>query len=581
MTPEEVRLRGWDGVDIVLVTGDAYIDHPSFAMAVIGRTLESAGYKVAVLAQPDWRTCLPWRQFGKPRLFFAVSAGNVDSMINHYTANRRIRSSDDYSPGGRPGLRPDRASVVYCQRAREAYPGVTIITGGIEASMRRLAHYDYWSNTVKKSLLLDSKADLLVYGMGEKTILEIAKAVSSGIPAGKLRSIRGTVYALGASENQDIAGAAVIPSFEETACDKNLFLKAAKMIYGETNPFNALTVIQKHGDRAVVQNSPSLPLSENEIDSIYALPYLRRPHPSYTAPIPAFAMIKNSVTIHRGCFGGCSFCSLALHQGRIIQSRSEKSIISELEKIAAEKDFPGIISDMGGPTANMYAMGCSNPQMQEKCRRLSCLYPFICRNLGADYLPLLRLMRSASAVKGIKKALIASGIRMDLALLSMEYIKELACRHTGGQLKVAPEHCSAQTLAVMKKPGISFFLDFSAAFKNASRKAGKEQYLVPYLICGHPGSGLKETIELALFLKQHGYKPLQINDFIPAPMEISSAIYYAEKDPFTMDPVYVPRKETERKMQRALVQYFKKENRELVIKACKLAGRPDAIKQLL
>lgn len=581
MTAEEVRAKGWDGVDIVFVTGDAYVDHPSFAMAVIGRVLESAGYRVAILSQPDWRSCEAWKKFGRPRLFFAIGAGNVDSMINHYTANRKIRSSDDYSPGGRAGLRPDRATTVYCQRAKEAFPGIPVVIGGVEASMRRLAHYDYWSDKVKKSILLDSKADILVYGMGEKAILEIAGGFSSGKTLKELREIRGTAYTLGAGESGPIAGAVSLPSFEETAVDRRKFLEAARLIYLETNPFNARKATQRHSDRTVVQNPPQLPLTQKEIDAIYDLPCERGPHPSYKEAIPAFAMIRDSVTIHRGCFGGCSFCSLTLHQGRIIQSRSEGSILREASKIAGEPYFKGIISDLGGPSANMYSMGCSKTDIRKDCRKLSCLYPVICGNLKTDYSPLLGLLRKARKVPGVKKALVASGIRMDLALCSEEYIAEMARFHTGGQLKVAPEHCSKTVLDMMKKPGISSFTGFAEKFKRESGKAGKEQYLVPYFISGHPGSGLREMTELALFLKKNGYRPLQVNDFIPAPMELATAVYYTGMDPFTMKPVHVPKGESERRMQRALLQYFKPENRQTVIKALKLAGRTDAIKILL
>jgi len=581
MTPEEVRERGWDCVDVVLVTGDAYVDHPSFAMAVIGRVLEAAGFRVAILSQPDWRSCRPWRRFGEPRLFFGVSAGNVDSLINHYTAAKKIRTGDDYTPGGRPGRRPDRATLVYCQRAREAYPGTAVIAGGVEASMRRLTHYDYWSDTVRGSILLDSKADLLVYGMGESAVVEIAKRLASGESIRRLRDIRGTVYAAGASEKPDVPDAVHLPSFEEVRSSKESFLAATRWLHRETNPFNAKPAIQRHGDRAVIQNPPALPLTSLEMDRIYGLPYVRRPHPAYQSAIPAFEMIRDSITLHRGCFGGCNFCSLTLHQGSVIQSRSEESVLREIEKIVSQPGFKGILSDLGGPTANMYAMGCKDSGLQSLCRRQSCLHPVLCRRLRTGHEPLLRLLRKARQLSGVRKVLVASGIRMDLALCCPEYIRELAAHHTGGHLKVAPEHVSSGVLELMRKPEAEVFLRFRECFEAASRQAGKEQYLVPYFISGHPGSDLESMAELALFLKSHGYRPLQVMDFIPAPMEISTAMYYTGKDPMTGRPVYVARGESERRLQRALLQYFKPENRNRVIAALKKAGKPDLTEVLL
>ncbi|HXD89389.1 MAG TPA: YgiQ family radical SAM protein, partial [Urbifossiella sp.] len=445
-TAAEVAERGWDAVDVVFVTGDAYVDHPSFAMAILHRVLERAGFRVAMLSQPNWKSCEPWRQFGRPRLFFAISAGNMDSLINHYTANKKVRNDDAYSPGGRIGLRPDRATLAYCQRAREAFAGVPIIAGGVEASLRRLAHYDYWSDTVKRSILLDAKADLIAYGMGEATIVEIARRLAAGGSVKDLRDLRGVTYALGASESfsresKTSAGPAVeIPSFESVRDDKRAFAEATRIIHTNTNPFNAETLIQFHDRQAVVQNPPALPLAQEEMDAIYELPFTRRPHPSYTEPIPAHEMIKDSVTIMRGCFGGCTFCSITAHQGRIIQSRSEQSILREVNKLADDPDFKGTISDIGGPTANMYRMRCTKPEVEAKCKRLSCVHPTICKLLGTDHDPLVKLMREVRDQDGIRKVAVSSGIRMDLAQLAPDYVRELAEHHTSGRLKVAPEH---------------------------------------------------------------------------------------------------------------------------------------------
>ena len=583
ITPEEIKTRGWDSVDIVLVTGDAYVDHPSFAMAIIGRVLEAAGCRVAILSQPDWTSAEDFKKFGKPRLFFGVAAGNMDSMINKYTHNRRIRSNDDYSPGGRAGLRPDRATVIYSQRAREAYPDVPVVLGGIEASMRRFAHYDYWSDKVRKSVLLDSKADLLVYGMGEAPVLEIAARLRAGTPAGEIRNVRGTAYILGQTEAKTLSleNSAVIPSFEEVACDRFKFSNATRMIHEEANPYCARTLIQFSDTRAVVQNPPALPLSTEELDRIYGLPYLKKQHPHYKEPIPAFETVKDSIVIHRGCFGGCAFCSLGLHQGKFIQSRSCGSVVSEAAKLVAEKNSTRFISDLGAPSANMYAMGGADGKLCEKCKRPSCLYPAICANLSTGHQPLLALLREVRKIKDLKKAFVASGIRMDLALRCGEYINEIAAHHTSGQLKVAPEHSQPGVLAKMRKPASAVFLEFAGQFLAASAKAGKEQYLVPYFISAHPGATLEDAAELAVFLKAHRYRPLQINDFLPAPMDIASSMYYTGLDPFTLEPVYSAKKETERRLHRALLQYFKPENRPLIMKALKQINRMDLARKIL
>lgn len=583
MTPEEVKARGWDYVDIVLVTGDAYVDHPSFAMALIGRVLEAEGYRLAILAQPKWTTADDFKKFGRPRLFFGVSSGNMDSMINKYTHNRKIRSSDDYSPGGAPGLRPDRATIIYSQRAKEACPDTPVIIGGIEASMRRFAHYDYWSDKVRKSILLDSKADLLVYGMGEHQIIEIARRLAGGEKITALRDIRGTAYATGAKETAglNIPGAIELPSAGEVASDRVKFSTATRIICEELNPYNARILVQKSENRAVVQNPPAFGLTMEEMDSVYGLPYTKLRHPSYQEPVPALEMIKDSIVIHRGCFGGCAFCSLTLHQGRFIQSRSEDSVIQEAGKLLKTPGQPGNISDLGAPSANMYRMGGKDSKVCRQCRKTSCLYPAICPNLGTDHKPLLSLMRRIRSVKGLKKAFVASGIRMDLALKCGEYISEIARFHTGGQLKVAPEHISPEALSVMKKPSVEVFREFAEKFLAESKKAGKEQYLALYFISAHPGSTLAGTAELAVFLKGRNIRPRQINDFLPAPMELATSIYHTGLDPFTLEAVYVPKKEAERRMQRALLQYFKPENRPLIIKALRQANRLDLMRKIL
>ena len=670
MTRAEMAARGWDAVDVVFVSGDAYVDHPSFAMAILARVLESAGYRVGMLSQPDWRSCEPWRQFGRPRLFYAISAGNMDSLINHYTANRKVRNDDAYSPGGRIGLRPDRATLAYCHRAREAFPGVPIIAGGVEASLRRLAHYDYWSDTVRKSILLDCKADLLVHGMGETAIVEIARRLAAGQSVKDLRDLHGVAYVLGAKESPpllkkleaDREGAATVdnlppsppgtpggegrgeggqvplqrrdvvarasapspptplprstggegsirrprisnpngetdttawpvedrgglpprfcllPSFEQVRDDKRAFVEATRIIHVNTNPLNAWPLVQYHDRQAVVVTPPAPPLAEADMDRIYDLPYTRRPHPSYREPIPAFEMIKDSVTIMRGCFGGCTFCSITAHQGRIIQSRSQESILNEVRRMTADPDFKGIISDVGGPTANMYQMRCTRPEIEAKCRRLSCVHPTICKLLGTDHGPLIELLRRARTEPGIRKVLVASGIRMDLAQNSPEYVRELAAHHVGGHLKVAPEHTDSNVLNLMKKPDSNDFQRFAGQFTKASKQAGKpKQYLVPYYIASHPGSDLNAMIDLAVFLKRNGYRPDQVQDFIPAPFDVATCMYYTGIDPFTGKEVYAARGMRDRKMQRALMQFFKPENWFLVRDALVEAGRQDLI----
>ncbi|HYW78448.1 MAG TPA: YgiQ family radical SAM protein, partial [Thermoguttaceae bacterium] len=466
--------RGWDAPDVVFVTGDAYVDHPSFAMALLGRVLEDAGYRVAILSQPDWHSAEPWKTFGRPRLCFAVSAGNMDSMLNHYTANRKVRNDDAYSPDVQIGRRPDRATLAYCQRAREAYRGVPVVAGGVEASLRRLAHYDYWSDKVRRPIILDAKADLIVYGMGEEPLLQIVRRLDAGEPVRELRDIRGTVYRLGASESPPTEQTVVLPSFEEVSTDRQAFARMTRMIHHETNPHNARRLVQAHGRESVVVNPPAWPLSQKEMDRIYGLPFTRRPHPSYgKQSIPAYTVVKDSIQIMRGCFGGCTFCSLTAHQGRTIQSRSQESILVEIRRIAELPEFTGTISDIGGPTANMYRMECCRPEVGQKCRRLSCVHPSVCKLLKADHGPLIRLMKAARREPGVKQVLVASGVRMDLARHSTAYVNHLAKHHVGGLLKVAPEHCDPEVLRRMKKPPIEEFEAFERQFRQASSAAGK------------------------------------------------------------------------------------------------------------
>ena len=578
MTPEEVSTRGWDAVDVVFVTGDAYVDHPSFAMALLGRVMEDAGYRVAILSQPDWHSCEPWRQFGRPRLCFAISAGNMDSMINHYTANKKVRNDDAYSPGGHPGRRPDRATLAYCQRAREAYPGVPVVAGGVEASLRRLAHYDYWSDKVRRSILLDSKADLLVYGMGERGLLQLLDRLAKGENLRDIRDIRGTAYRMGASETPPTDDTIELPNFEEVSTDKRAFAKMTRIAHHETNPFNAKRLVQYHGREAVVVNPPQLPMEEPEMDRVYGLPYTRRPHPSYgDQPIPALQVVRHSIQIMRGCFGGCTFCSITAHEGRVIQSRSERSILEEIRRLSEDPTFTGVISDVGGPTANMYRMNCTRPEIRAKCKRLSCVHPTICKLLNTDHDPLIRLLKDSQKQPSVKKVFVASGVRTDLAQRSPAYMDQMVRHHVGGLLKVAPEHTDPDVLALMKKPNIDDYESFAHCFHKASENAGKQQYLVPYFIAGHPGSDLHAMIDVALYLKRSGQRPDQVQDFIPGPFDIATCMYHTGIDPMTGREVYVAKGMRERRLQRALLQFFKPENDALVREALQKTGRTDLI----
>jgi uncharacterized radical SAM protein YgiQ len=579
---------GWDQPDVVFVSGDAYVDHPSFAAAILGRWLGHHGFRVAILAQPDWRSAEPWRELGRPRLFYAVSAGAMDSMINHYTANRKRRNADAYSPGGRIGLRPDRANGVYAQRCREAFKGVPVVTGGVEASLRRIAHYDYWSDKVLPSSLVGSKADLLVFGMGERAILAIAQRLAAGCTVADLRDLRGVAYMLGKSEvvpEISFGGAAgddataELPSFEQVKDEQGHFVAATRRAHRETNPLNARRLLQRHGDRTVVLNPPDFVLSEADLDAVHELPYTREPHPSYRdlGEIPAWQTIADSVQIMRGCFGGCSFCSITLHQGRAIQSRSPGSVVKEVEGLARRPGFKGHVSDLGGPTANMYRMRCKDPEVEAKCRRLSCVFPKVCKMLDTSHKEIIDLMRASREVHGVKKVHVASGIRMDLASGESEYLDDLAQHHVGGHLKVAPEHVSEKVLKRMRKTSKDSFEEFASKFKAASKRAGKDQFLVPYFIASHPGSDVAEMIELAVYLKRGGYRPRQVQDFIPAPMDVATCMYYTGVDPVSGERVGAARGSRERAVQRALLQYFKPENYFAVRRALREAGREDLI----
>jgi len=578
ITRAEIEALGWDEPDIVLVSGDAYIDHPSFAVGLLGRLLEREGYRVAILPQPDWKSVDAWRALGKPRLFYGVTAGNMDSMINHYTANKKRRNDDAYSPDGQIGLRPDRPTGIYAQRCREAFKGVPVIAGGIEGSLRRLPHYDYWSDKVMPSMLVSSKADLLVYGLGDGPIVEIARRLDAGESVKDLRDMRSVCYLLGQTELLPDVESEELPPYEEVAADKPAFARMTRQHQMHTSPFNGLTLIQKHGDRALVHNPPALPMSSEQLDRSYDLPYTRLPHPKYgDTRIPAFEMIKESITIMRGCFGGCSFCSITSHEGKTVQSRSQASVLKEVETIAARDDFKGTISDLGGPTANMYEMRCTDPAVEAICRRPSCIHPKICKLLGTSHKPTLELLRKARAVPGVKRVQVASGIRMDLANLDDEFIEEVATHHTGGHLKIAPEHASEKVLRIMRKPSTDGCDEFATKFTEASKRAGKEQYVVPYFIASHPGSGVEEMIDLAVYLKQRGYRPRQVQDFIPAPMDVAACMYWTGLDPMTGQPVETIHKLQDRRIQRALLQFFQPENYFTVRKALLEHGRKDLI----
>lgn len=577
---EDMEARGWEQPDFVYITGDAYVDHPSFGVAIISRLLEREGYRVAILSQPDWKEDASINEFGKPRLSFIVTAGNMDSMVNHYSVSKKRRARDSYTPGGVMGRRPDHAVVVYCNLIRRTYKDVPIIIGGIEASLRRLAHYDYWDNKVKRSVLLDSQADLLLYGMGEHSIVEVADALNAGIPVTELTYIRGTVYKT--KEPDRVADGIFLPSYDEIRTSKEAYAKSFYRQYCNTDPFAAKTLIEQYdAHKYVVQNPPAYPLTREEMDAVYRLPYMRNYHPSYeeAGGVPAITEVKFSLTSCRGCFGGCNFCALTFHQGRIIQSRSHASLIEEAKMMVEDQDFKGYIHDVGGPTANFRHTSCEKQKTKGVCPTRQCLFPQPCKNLNADHTDYLQLLRKLREIPKVKKVFIRSGIRFDYLLADKEdtFLRELCQYHVSGQLKVAPEHISDPVLAMMGKPGKDIYQRFCEKYKNMNKKLGKEQYLVPYLMSSHPGSTLKEAIELAEYLRDLGYMPEQVQDFYPTPSTISTTMYYTELDPRTMRPVYVPKNPHEKAMQRALIQYRNPANYDLVYEALMKAGRQDLI----
>ena len=653
----EMDALGWDSCDIIVVSGDAYVDHPSFGMAIVGRLLEAQGFRVGIIAQPDWQSAEPFRALGRPNLFFGVTAGNMDSMVNRYTSDRRMRSDDAYTPGGEGGKRPDRAVIVYSQRAREAFPDVPIVIGGIEASLRRIAHYDYWSEKIRRSVLLDAKADLLVYGNGERQIVEIAHRLGAGEPIGKLTDLRGTAFVRKAlpagwieidsthldtpgqlnppidpyamddnggtkAATQLLAGAVSgadagaeagapapaapvenvvrfvrrvknadrgnsvirLPAFEQVVDDPIMYAHASRILHLEANPGNARALVQRHGNVDVWLNPPPIPLTTKEMDFVYDQPYQRQPHPFYgAAEIPAYKMIRFSISIQRGCFGGCTFCSITEHEGRIIQNRSEASVLREIEQIRdTVPGFTGVISDLGGPTANMYRIACKSREIESACRRPSCVYPGICPNLNTDHTPLIQLYRKARAVPGVKKVLIASGVRYDLAIESPEYVKELAQHHVGGYLKIAPEAFSEGPLSKMMKPGMGTYHRFKELFDRFSKEAGKEQYLIPYFIAAHPGTTDEDMLELALWLKKNGFRADQVQAFLPSPMATATAMYHSGKNPLkrvtrTSEDVVIPRGLRVRRLHKAFLRYHDANNWPMLREALRRMGRAELI----
>ena len=566
-------------LDVVLVTGDAYVDHPSWGVAAIGRWLEDHGYSVGIIAQPDWTDVEAFRVLGKPRLFFGVTAGNMDTMVNKFTASRRLRTTDAYTPGGEVGKRPDRATIPYVSRARQAFAGVPVVIGGIEASLRRLVHYDFWQDRVRGSILVDSKADLLLHGMAENTILAVAERLRNGQSIADCRDLPGVAYVLGAKDSPPELGPDVIeaPSLEECKRDPAAFNRTTVLMYRESNPHCGRTLVQRHGSRVLVQNRPPKPLTTAEMDRLHELPYAYRAHPCYRAPIPALISIQGSITVNRGCAGGCSFCALTAHQGKDVTSRSTDSVLRELKSLTRRKGFKGTVSDLGGPTANMFHMACQSEEANKVCRRVSCLHPVRCKHYGTDHKPYLDLLRQARQLPGIKRVYVNSGIRYDLADLDDEFVEEIAMHHTPGQLSVAPEHAAENALKQMKKPKIEYFTSFMKRFQKATRDAGKEQFLVPYFQCAHPGVGPEETIELALYMKKHKLRPRQVQMFMPTPSTIATATWFTGIDPYTRKEVYVAKGGRERSRQRALLFYWKKEEAPHIREALKAWGRPDLI----
>jgi len=639
MTRAEMDALGWDSCDVILVTGDAYVDHPSFGMALIGRMLEAQGFRVGIIAQPDWRNADAFRELGAPNLYFGVTAGNMDSMVNRYTSDRKMRSDDAYTPNGEGGKRPDRSVIVYTQRCREAFPDVPIVIGGIEASLRRVAHYDYWSEKVRRSVLVDAQADLLLYGNAERALVDITHRLGQGEPIHQITDVRGTAflrrgtpegwieidstdvdepgridppidpYAMEPTGStpetppavSEVAVSVVklrrrvktvdrersvirLPSFDAVREDPVLYAHASRIVHAEANPHNARSIVQRHGDQDVWLTPPPIPLDTKDMDAVYELPYQRVPHPAYgDAKIPAYKMIRFSVTIQRGCFGGCTFCSITEHEGRIIQSRSEDSIIREVEKVRdTVPGFTGIISDLGGPTANMYRLACKSREIEAACRRPSCVFPGVCPNLDTNHTPLIKLYRRARALPGIKKVLIASGVRYDLAVESPEYVKELATHHVGGYLKIAPEAIAEGPLSKMMKPGIGTYHRFKELFDRYSSEAGKEQYLIPYFIAAHPGTTDQDMLDLAIWLKANGFRADQVQAFLPGPMATATAMWHTGLNPLKKitrdgEQVTIPKGVAQRRLHKALLRYHDANNWPLIREALKRMGRVDLI----
>lgn len=635
MSRHQMEQLGWDSCDIILVTGDAYIDHPSFGMAVIGRLLEAQGFRVGIISQPDWNNPESFEALGKPNLYFGVTAGNMDSLVNHYTSDRKIRSDDAYTPQGQAGKRPDRAVIVYSQKLRQIFPKTPLIIGGIEASLRRIAHFDYWSEKVRQSILIDSQADILLFGNAERALVELTHRVAAGEKINEITDIRGTGFLLpklptdwaiinssqidspghveeppnpyqesttqcqnqenasqepivnfSKKKNQPARSSTVIrlPSYEQVSKSKPLYAHASRVFHLETNPGNARALVQQHSNQYIWLNPPPIPLQTEELDRIFELPYARRPHSFYQdAKIPAWEMIRHSVNIMRGCFGGCTFCSITEHEGRIIQSRSEESVIREIETIRDKDDhFKGSISDVGGPTANMYRMQCKSKEIEKACRRLSCVYPGICENLNTDHQPLINLYRKARELPGIKRVNVASGLRYDLAVESPEYIEELVTHHVGGYLKIAPEHTEQGPLSKMMKPGMGSYYQFKKLFDRFSRKAGKEQYLIPYFISAHPGTSDTDMLNLALWLKQNDFRPDQVQAFLPTPLAIATAMYHSGKNPLKKvnhrsDKIRVVKNPDQRRLHKAFLRYHDPSNWPMLRDALKNMGRADLI----
>lgn len=577
-TVAEKQNRGWDELDVIFVSGDAYIDQPAFGVPLLARWLERQGFRVGIIAQPDWRSKEPFMVLGRPRLFFAVSAGAMDSMVAHYTPARKLRHDDAYTPGNRHGARPNRATMVYTSRLKEAFKDVPVVIGGIEASLRRFGHYDFWENKVRRSILFDAKADLLIYGMAERAILAVAERMRDGEPIGEIRDVRGTAY--GCSSLGDFPHV-VIPSYEEIVDSKEKFAEAFRLTYVQQNPWSAQVVIQKHGNRFLVCNPPAMPLTEAEMDAVYALPFEKSPHPSYTDTIPAWEQIKTSITSHRGCFGGCAFCAITMHQGKTIQSRSKSSILAEISALTRKSWFKGSVSDIGGPTANMYGLGCGNPDAMKICRRESCIFPEICKNLHTADRAATSLLQAARSLEGVRHTAVSSGVRYDLLERQPAYFSELTGHHVSGLLKIAPEHLIDHVTEIMRKPGKKAFETFLNRFRAESDRLGKRQYIVPYLISGHPGCTLADMLELALTLKKMGIQVEQVQDFTPTPGTIATCMFYSGFDPMTGKPVYTATSDREKGLQKALLLWHVPAERAKVLEAFKELGRDGDLKLLL